>query len=232
MTRTVLVVDDDKDLRELLVVTLTEAGYNTIQAVDGPQALDKFRQSEPDLVVLDIGLGEMDGLEVCRRIHTIGDTPILFLTSRADEVDQLMGLAVGGDDYITKPFSPRILTARIGAVLRRERHTATTGKSVFEVGTLRLDLNTRTCSSGGIELKLTRIEFDLLSVLMRHPDRVITREILLAEVWGPWFGDQHLIESHISRLRKKIVGVGGVTVPTAVRGVGYKLDAAENHTSR
>lgn len=224
MSTMVLVVDDDPDLRELITLTLTEAGYRVVGAADGPQAIDAYHRHQPELLILDIGLGAMDGLELCRRIRTLSDIPVVFLTSRAEEVDQLIGLAAGGDDYITKPFSPRILAARVGTVLRRHR-AVPSNRTLFEVGLLRLDTEARTCEYDGHDLALTRIEFEILLTLIENPARVVTREALIDAVWGPWFGDQHLVESHISRLRKKMSSAGGPAVPQAIRGVGYKLGA-------
>ena len=226
MTARVLVVDDDDDLRALVALTLREAGYLVVEAADGPQALEAYHSQYLDLVVLDIGLGRMDGFEVCRRLRSLGEVPIVFLTSRAEEVDQLVGLAAGGDDYIIKPFSPRVLAARVANVLRR------TGRDVadcptYEAGGLRLDLNGRNCEYDGQAIHLTRTEFEILACLMEDPRRVVTRDALIKSVWGPWYGDQHLVESHISRLRKKVLDAGGPWVGQAVRGVGYKLGAVE-----
>lgn len=222
MGASVLAVDDDDDLLELISVTLTEAGYKVSQAHDGRQALASYHERPPDLMIVDISLGDMDGLEVCRRIRAVGDVPIVFLTSRADEVDQLIGFAAGGDDYVTKPFSPRVLVARVGSVLRRT-NGAPRDQSVSEVGALRLDSAARACEYDGQEIELTRTEFDILACLMQNPNRVVTRDVLIETVWGPWPGDQHLIESHISRLRKKVGIAGGPDVIKAVRGVGYKM---------
>lgn len=226
MSACILVVDDDEDLRALIALTLEEAGHRVIQAGDGAEALDAYHAHQPALMVVDIGLGAMDGLELCRRIRSFGDVPIMFLTSRADEVDQLVGFAAGGDDYITKPFSPRVLAARVGSVLRRNSGAAAE-RSVYEAGPLRLDTAGRTCEYDGTEVELTRIEFDLLACLIQNPKRVVTRDALIEAVWGPRYGDEHLVESHISRLRKKVRGVGGADVVKAVRGVGYKLGVGE-----
>lgn len=225
MPATILVVDDDDDLRDLIVLTLKEAGYRVVQASDGPKALDAYHAHQPDLVILDIGLDGMNGLEVCRQMRTFGDVPIVFLTSRDSEVDQLVGFAAGGDDYVTKPFSPRVLVARVGTVLRRNGGT-TTDCPTYVVGDLRLDIGGRTCEYGGQEIHLTRTEFDILATLMEDPKRVVTRDAIIQAVWGPWYGDQHPVESHISRLRKKVRDAGGPAIAEAVRGVGYKLGMA------
>lgn len=219
---TVLVVDDDDDLRGLLCMALRDAGYRVIEAADGGSAVESFHAHQPDLVILDIGLGAMDGLEVCRRIRTVSAVPIVFLTSRADEVDQLVGFAAGGDDYVTKPFSARVLVARVGTILRRGTGEGYE-KTSFCIGDVVLDTEGRTVTVAGAPVDLTRTEFDLLATLAEKPKRVIPREELVERVWGSWFGDDHVVEVHISRMRSKIVKAGGPKLGVAVRGVGYKL---------
>lgn len=222
MATTILVVDDDDDLRSLIILALREAGYRAAEAEDGPKALEAYHANRPDLVVLDIGLGPMDGLEVCRRLRTFGNVPIIFLTARADEVDQLVGFAAGGDDYITKPFSPKLLVARIGTVLRRGVGEMPV-KSVFTFGPVAVDLDAREVVVDGTLIDLTKTEFDVLATLVENPKRVIPREELVERVWGSWYGDDHVVEVHLSRMRTKIRKAGGPRVGIAVRGVGYKL---------
>jgi two-component system response regulator ResD len=222
MTDKVLVIDDDDDLRELVGVALNESGYRVISAADGPAGVAAYHAHQPDLIVLDIGLGAMDGLEVCRQLRATGNTPIVFLTSRADEVDQLVGFAAGADDYVTKPFSPRLLVARVGSILRRGS-AEQEQKTRFEEGGLVVDTSARTATANGVELDLTRTEFDLLAMLIENPRRVITRDALLEGVWGSWYGDDHVVEVHMSRLRGKVKAASGLRVGVAVRGVGYKL---------
>jgi DNA-binding response OmpR family regulator len=222
MTDTVLVIDDDDDLRELVGVALNESGYRVVSADDGPAGVAAYHAHQPDLVVLDIGLGAMDGLEVCRQLRATGNTPIVFLTSRADEVDQLVGFAAGADDYVTKPFSPKLLVARVSTILRRGS-AEQEEKTHFEEGGLVVDTSSRTATAGGVELDLTRTEFDLLATLIENPRRVITRDALLERVWGSWYGDDHVVEVHMSRLRGKVKAASGLRVGVAVRGVGYKL---------
>ena len=223
MTETVLVIDDDADLRGLVAIALAESGYKVVEAADGPAGIAAYHGHQPDLIVLDIGLGAMDGLEVCRQLRTVGTTPIVFLTSRAEEVDQLVGFAAGADDYVTKPFSPRLLVARVGSVLRRGSGGDVPEKTRFEVGPLTIDTESRTATANGVELDLTRTEFDLLTMLMENPRRVVTRDMLLERVWGSWYGDDHVVEVHMSRLRSKVKAAGGLRIGVAVRGVGYKL---------
>ncbi|MBK9740844.1 MAG: response regulator transcription factor [Actinobacteria bacterium] len=222
MTETILVIDDDADLRGLVSLALSESGYRVVEAADGPAGISAYHGHQPDLIVLDIGLGAMDGLEVCRQLRAVGTTPIVFLTSRAEEVDQLVGFAAGADDYVTKPFSPRLLVARVGSVLRRGSG-AEEEKTRFEVGPLTVDTESRTATVNDVELDLTRTEFDLLTILMENPRRVITRDMLLERVWGSWYGDDHVVEVHMSRLRSKVKAAGGLRIGVAVRGVGYKL---------
>jgi DNA-binding response OmpR family regulator len=222
MTDTVLVIDDDDDLRELVILALNDSGYRALGAHDGPTGVAAYHAHQPDLVVLDIGLGAMDGLEVCRQLRATGNTPIVFLTSRAEEVDQLVGFAAGADDYVTKPFSPRLLVARVSTILRRGS-AEQEEKTHFEAGGLVVDTSSRTATAAGTELDLTRTEFDLLAMLIENPRRVITRDALLERVWGSWYGDDHVVEVHMSRLRGKVKAASDLRVGVAVRGVGYKL---------
>ena len=224
MTSTVLIIDDDSDIRALARVALAEGGLSVCEAHDGPSGIAAFIESRPDLILLDIGLGAMDGFEVCRRIRAESNCPIVFLTSRVDDLDQLVGFAAGADDYIGKPFSPRILTARVLAVLRREhRETLATAPLTLEVGPLHVDLGARIASAGQVELELTRTEFDLLVALMERPRQVLSREQLLESVWGSTFYDGHVVEVHMSRLRGKVLSAAGISIGVAVRSVGYRL---------
>ena len=222
MTETILAIDDDADVRDLVSLALTESGYRVVTASDGPAGIAAYHAHQPDLIVLDIGLGSMDGLEVCRQLRAVGSTPIVFVTSRADEVDQLIGFAAGADDYLAKPFSPKLLVARVGTVLRRSQGTEQP-RTRFEAGPITADTETRVASVDSTDLDLTRTEFDLLVMLMDNPRRVVNREALLEGVWGSWYGDDHVVEVHMSRLRSKIKAAGGPRIGVAVRGVGYKL---------
>ncbi len=223
MTETVLVIDDAADVRALLSVALKDAGYRVVEAANGPDGLETYHAHQPDLILLDIGLGSMDGLEVCRQLRAVSSAPIIFLTSRSDEVDQLVGFAAGGDDYITKPFSAKVVVARVNSMLRRQLRMAPEERTRFEVGPLALDLESRTARLNGEPIHLTRTEFDLLTCLMENPERVCTRESLLTRVWGEWYGDSHVVEVHMSRLRNKITSAGGPKVGAVVRGVGWRL---------
>ena len=223
MSETILVIDDQADIRALLSMALKEAGYRVVEADSGPAGIAAYHAHQPDLILLDIGLGSMDGLEVCRQLRAVSSTPIIFLTSRADEVDQLVGFAAGGDDYVTKPFSPRIIVARVSSLLRRNQRPDTEERTRFEAGPITVDVESREARLDGAPLDLTRTEFDLLVALIENPSRVVTRDALLQRVWGEWYGDSHVVEVHMSRLRNKVKKAGGPSIGTAVRGVGYKL---------
>jgi DNA-binding response OmpR family regulator len=222
VSQTILTIEDDADVRDLISLALTEAGYRVVAAADGPGGIAAYHANRPDLIVLDIGLGAMDGLEVCRQLRAVGSTPIVFVTSRAEEIDQLVGFAAGADDYLTKPFSPKVLVARVGTVLRRGTGTEPV-RTTYEAGPITADTETRIASVDGTELDLTRTEFDLLVMLLDNPRRVVNRQAMLEEVWGSWYGDDHVVEVHMSRLRTKVKAAGGPRIGVAVRGVGYKL---------
>lgn len=227
MSETVLIIDDSADIRALLSLSLKEAGYRVIEADSGPAGIEAHHSHRPNLIILDIGLGSMDGLEVCRQLRAVSSTPIVFLTSRSDEVDQLVGFAAGGDDYVTKPFSPKVVVARVSSLLRRNQRSDQETRARFQAGPLTLDADSREALLGDTVLDLTRTEFDLLAVLMENPSRVVTREQLLQQVWGEWYGDTHVVEVHMSRLRSKVKKAGGPSVGLAVRGVGYRLGISE-----
>jgi DNA-binding response OmpR family regulator len=223
MAETVLVIDDSADVRALVAVALKEAGYRVVEADSGPAGIETYHAHQPDLILLDIGLGSMDGLEVCRQLRAVTDAPIIFLTARTDEVDQLVGFAAGGDDYVTKPFSPKVVVARVNSLLRRQQRPDTSEKTKYEAGPLSVDTASRTARVNGEPIHLTRTEFDLLTTMMENSERVCTREMLLERVWGEWFGDTHVVEVHMSRLRNKITAAGGPKVGAVVRGVGWRL---------
>lgn len=222
MSGTVLVVDDDDDLRALVAVALADAKYLVLEASTGSAALAVYRARRPDLVILDIGLGDIDGLEVCRGIRALGTTPIIFMTSRDAESDQLRGFDAGADDYVTKPFSPRVLVAHVNSLLRRRSPEPVSTPLLLSDG-VELNTDERTVTVRGTSLDMTRTEFDVLRVLMENPRRVVPRGELVERVWGPWFGDDHVLEVHISRMRNKVLKAGGPRIGVAVRGVGYRL---------
>lgn len=220
-SRRVLVVEDDPVINQALADRLTAEGYDVVRAFDGPAAVAAHAEHEPDVVVLDVMLPGFDGHEVCRRIQADRPVPVLMLTARTDEADVLVGLGVGADDYLTKPFRMRELVARIGVLLRRvERAAELAGRKALELGHLRVDAPARRVWRGEEEVRLTPTEFDLLLCLAASPGTVVTRERLMAEVWG-WDGASgtRTVDSHVKGLRAKV----GADVVRTVHGVGYAL---------
>jgi DNA-binding response OmpR family regulator len=222
-----LVVDDAPEFRELVGSVLRREGFRVDLADDGDAALAIAQASEPDVVVLDIGLPGIDGVEVCRRLRTFSDAYVVMVTGRQEEVDKLIGLSVGADDYITKPFSNRELVARIRAMLRRPRAGVDAGRvAVRRLGALEVDTAAREVRLDGRVVELTRIEFDLLDALSARPRVALSRAQLLEAVWGPsWFGDDHVVDVHMSKLRQKLgEDPREPRFVRTVRGVGYRLD--------
>ena len=231
MAPRILVVDDDSHIRDVICFALEKAGMATTVARDGLQALDAFRQGRTDLVVLDIGMPEMDGLEVCRQIRKSSEVPILFLSARDDEIDRILGLEIGGDDYVTKPFSPRELVARVNVILRRARPGSAAAGDVPQAlayGALTLDQAAHAARFDGRELSLTAIEFAILRVLMARPRQVFSRDRILDHAYG---GAIHVsdrtIDSHIRNIRSKIGKAGGENAIETVHGVGFRLGRCE-----
>ena len=223
-----LVVEDESDLAALLGSYLERAGFDTTLTHDGVQAIATARDVDPDVVVLDLGLPSLDGVEVCRELRTFSDAYVVMLTARTDEVDTLIGLSVGADDYMTKPFSPRELMARITAMLRRPR-TAGEQHSAHRFGKLVVDTEGRDVWLEEEPVALTRTEFDLLAALVERPRMAFSRRQLIDRVWGQtWVGDEHLVDVHIGHLRRKLGddATEGRYVRT-VRGVGYKMGTGE-----
>lgn len=232
MTQRILLVDDEPAVIELLAYNLRKSHFEVLTAVDGRQALQLARSATPDLIVLDLMLPELDGLDVCRELRRVSQVPIIMLTARDDEVDRVVGLELGADDYVCKPFGVRELMARIRALLRRVAPatiTPTTGALFSGPGHLRLDPGRRELVVGASQVDVTRLEFDLLHTLLARPGQVFTREVLLEQVWGYDFpGDVRAVDSVIKRLRAKLRAVAvAADCIEAVRGVGYKLNAGE-----
>ncbi|UQI46772.1 response regulator transcription factor [Streptomyces sp. HU2014] len=230
-TARVLVVDDDPTVAEVVAGYLGRAGFAVDRVADGPAALERAAAFPPDLVVLDLMLPGMDGLEVCRRLRAHGPVPVIMLTARGDEDDRILGLEVGADDYVTKPFSPRELVLRVTSVLRRAQARATVASSgpaaapPLRAGGIALDPASRRATKDGVELALTLREFDLLAFLVRHPGRACGREELMREVWGWEFGDLSTVTVHVRRLRAKVED--DPARPRLIRtvwGVGYRFD--------
>ncbi|MEV0079033.1 response regulator transcription factor [Nocardia neocaledoniensis] len=220
--RRVLVVDDDVTIAESVAARLRAEGFAVDVAHDGPAAVAAATAGEPDVVVLDVMLPGFDGLEVCRRIQAERPVPVLMLTARTDETDQLIGLGVGADDYLTKPFSMRVLAARVHALLRRVDRAAERGDNTIVVGDLRIDLDERRVWRGPTEARLTPLEFELLARLAHRPRAVLARERLLEDIWD-WSdaAGTRAVDSHIKALRRKL----GADLIRTVHGVGYALDA-------
>jgi DNA-binding response OmpR family regulator len=219
--KTILVVDDERHIVDLIRLYLEREGFAVLAAANGDEALSVHARHDPDLVVLDLMLPGRDGFEVCRELRHRGDTPILILTARDDDIDAIVGLELGADDYVTKPFNPRALMARIKAILRRTEVTARGGRPI-EVGELRIDPRRRQAAVGDRRLDLRAREFDLLVALARDPGAVLTRDGLLEGVWGTDFpGETRTVDVHISEVRKKL-GPDGPPIET-VRGIGYRL---------
>jgi DNA-binding response OmpR family regulator len=235
--RCAVVIEDDADVRALLVELLRQSGFEAVEAASGGDGYDAVRSKEPDVVTLDLNLPDLDGMEVCRRIREISDAYIIMLTGRPDEIDRLLGLETGADDYLTKPFSPRELRARIAAMMRRPRRrdvadtlvTEADSGNVSRHGDLEVDLDARVVKVSGREVDLTRTEFDLLATLLTAPRRVWPRDTLLRTVWGTeWLSDGHLVEVHMGNLRRKLGddARNGKYIRT-VRGIGYRLGSIE-----
>lgn len=228
---TILVVDDEPNILEVVSAYLRRELYKVVTATDGEAALKQFAETSPDLVVLDVMLPRLDGLEVCRRIRATSNTPIIMLTARSDEMDKLVGLGIGADDYLTKPFSPRELVARIKAVLRRSLAVAPPepgADDTLKFPGLKINPRTRTVEMEAGPVELTAKEFDLLYFLARHPQEVFTRTQLLDQVWDySYYGDTSTVTVHVRRLREKIEP--DPMRPRYVKtvwGVGYKFDMA------
>jgi len=225
MQCTVLVVDDDPHIRDLLTFALQKAGLATREAADGEAALADIAAHRPDLVVLDINMPRMDGIEVCRRIRADGDLPILFLSSRDDEIDRILGMELGADDYVTKPFSPREVVARVAAILRRvTRKAPEPTPGCFTFGGLSLDADGWRARWQDVDVALTVTEFSIVRTLADAPRRVFTRDAIIDRVHGPGFAmTDRTIDSHVRNLRAKFASVGGADVIETRPGVGYQL---------
>jgi DNA-binding response OmpR family regulator len=222
-------VDDEQSIQTLLSYPLRKDGYDVVQATDGRQALDRFDEQPFDLVVLDLMLPQIDGLEVCRRLRSRSSVPIIMLTAKAEEIDKVVGLELGADDYITKPFSLREFSSRIKAALRRAEMSRPddggADDAPLEIGELRIDLLKRTVRVRGEDAPLTFVEFEILAALARSPGRVFTRDMLLAKIWGDSaYRDQRTIDVHIRHLREKIEREAkDPEYLFTVRGVGYRF---------
>ena len=218
----VLIVDDDPQIREVLTIALERAGFAPLAVADGPAALREAQRARPDLMVLDVGLPHMDGFEVCRRIRAWSDLPILFLTAQAEEVDRVVGLELGADDYVAKPFSPRELVARIRAILKRG--TGGSDRSVRRQGALAFDARARRCTFDGRPVPLTATEMALLGCLIARPDHVTSRAQLFEAVYGGHAeASDRTVDSHLRNLRRKLAEAGCPEALETVHGIGLRL---------
>jgi len=220
----ILLVEDDPSIREVTALGLRAAGFEVLTAADGAEGVDRWRRERPDLVLLDVMLPKLDGLEVCRQIRRESTVPVVMLTARGDTIDVVVGLETGADDYVTKPFEMPELVARLRAALRRRGRETATEPRAIELGTLRIDVDGRTVSRDGQDIALTRTEFDLLVELAQRPGQVLTREVLLDRIWGyDFLGDSRLVDVAMGRLRAKVETDPALPeLLLTVRGAGYK----------
>jgi len=226
-SRRVVVIEDATDVRDLLATVLSQAGWTVLTAASGQEGIDLVRQVDPDLITLDLALPDIDGMEVCRRLREFTDAYLVMLTARAAEIDRLLGLQLGADDYITKPFSPRELVARVGVLMRRPRSLADQSPrdATFQHDGLLIDRLRRQVRVYDRPVDLTKTEFDLLAELVRGNGRVWTRAELVSAVWGSeWDGGEHTVDVHMANLRRKLGQTGeGASYVETVRGVGFRL---------
>ncbi|MGM0501196.1 MAG: response regulator [Bacillota bacterium] len=227
MATKILVVDDEENIVKLLSYNLKQEGYEIITANDGQEALKKLEETTPDLMILDLMLPKVDGWDICRKVRkndNFSNLPIIILSAKEEEIDKILGLELGADDYVTKPFSPRELLARVKAVLRRVNYKNEAGDEILKVGDVKLDLKKHQVMVSEQELNLTPKEFELLSILINHPGQVFSRDKLLGQIWDyDYHGDTRTVDVHVRRLRKKISNYSEQEHIITVRGVGYKL---------
>ena len=225
MSKRILVVDDEPNIREVICFALERAGMTTTTARNGAEALRVVQREAPSLIVLDIGMPELDGLEVCRQLRRTSDVPVLFLSARDEEVDRIVGLELGGDDYVTKPFSPRELVARVKAILKRTDTRGTVDNAPpLAWGKLRLDRLGHTVTFDGVPVALTGLEFAIIGALLTRPAMVFSRDQLMEAAYGPGIHvADRTIDSHVRNIRGKFAAAGCAVIVTTVHGVGFKL---------
>jgi two-component system response regulator RegX3 len=225
--RTILLVEDEEAISEPLAAALGREGFAVLVAATAARGLELFESRSPDLVLLDVMLPDGDGRDVLRRLREVSRTPVIMLTARGEEMDRVLGLELGADDYVTKPFSAAELAARIRAVLRRGGEPAETDSTVLEAADVRVDLDTHVATRAGEPLDLTVKEFELLRVLLEHAGKVVRRDRLVHEVWDPaWFGSTKTLDVHVSALRKKLGDdPAAPRYIHTVRGVGFRFEA-------
>lgn len=227
----ILVVDDDANICELLRLYLTKEGYQVTTAGDGEEGLEKFNQIKPDMVLLDVMMPRMDGLEVCRRIRKAGNTPVMMLTAKGETFDKVLGLELGADDYVVKPFDAKEVVARVKAVLRRtqgKNDSAEESKKVVTYDKLEINIANYELKVNGVQIDTPPKELELIYHFASNPNRVFTRDQLLDEVWGfEFYGDSRTVDVHVKRLREKLEGVSDKWELKTVWGVGYKFETKE-----
>lgn len=226
----ILIVDDEPKMRDLVKLYLEREGFRVTEAGDGQEAMDLFKKTKYDLVILDIMMPKLDGLSVCKEIRKNSETPIILLTAKGEEIDRVLGFELGADDYVVKPFSPRELAARVKAMLRRVSTKAVTNEgTILRFSGLSINLDAREVEIEGNKISLTPKEFELLTFLAKNAGRVYTREQLLEHVWGyDFYGDFRTVDTHIKKLREKLSRHGGsANLISTVWGVGYKFEVAK-----
>ena len=224
----ILVVDDDTNICELLRLYLTKEGYQVTTANDGEEGLEKFSQVKPDMVLLDVMMPRLDGLEVCRRIRKMGNTPVMMLTAKGETFDKVLGLELGADDYVVKPFEAKEVMARIKAVLRRLGKNGAEAVKEVKYDKLSINLTNYELKVNGVQIDTPPKEMELIYHLASNPNRVFTRDQLLDEVWGfDYYGDSRTVDVHVKRLREKLEGVSDKWALKTVWGVGYKFEVKE-----
>ncbi|MBR6567603.1 MAG: response regulator transcription factor [Clostridia bacterium] len=227
-TEKILVVDDDLNICELLRLYLTKEGYNVVIANDGQSAVTTFQEESPSLVLLDIMLPKLDGWQVCREIRKFSETPIIMLTAKGEVFDRVLGLELGADDYVVKPFDTKEIVARIKAVLRRSASSATEEIKEVHYDKLSINLTNYELKVGGVQIDTPPKEMELIFHLAKNPNRVFTRDQLLDEVWGyDYYGDSRTVDVHVKRLREKLEGASDKWELRTVWGVGYKFETKE-----
>ncbi len=222
----ILIADDEPNIREVISFALERAGFATATARNGNEALQQFRRGPVDLIVLDVGMPEMDGLEVCRQIRKVSEVPILFLSARDEEIDRVLGLEMGGDDYVTKPFSTRELVARVNVILKRAR-AGERRPPALSHGKVRLDAARHAVWFGDASVALTALEFEILAAFLSRPELVFSREQIMEAAYGTGiYVSERTIDSHVRNLRAKFAEAGCASIVETVHGVGFRLGAA------
>ena len=227
MQKNILIVDDDPHIREVLQFALEKAGFKVEPAINGKEAIEKFAARSFDCIVLDITMPEMDGLEACKQIRKTSETPILFLSSRDEEIDRIIGFEIGGDDYVTKPFSPRELVARLQAILKRTAPKQQTSAKSLHRGSLKVDTDSYTAYWHEKAIALTATEFALLATLLKHPDKVYNRDELMDGAYQDITVSDRTIDSHIRRIRQKFADSNADNIIETMHGIGYKLGTCQ-----